>query len=161
MEALEFKEVQKANSPLIILLAAFPAVLILTVLIYQFVTGDLVGNNPASNLALSVMFIFFGITAWVIIARLKLVTHIDSEKIGYGFNFPTKDLNYVLKSDIKACHLINYRFSGFGYHLTKQYGIVYNISGNQGIQIVKQSGEKLLIGTQKGEELKQWLEKKV
>ena len=160
MAELQFKEVQKVTSPWMWALALFAPVLFTVILIYQLITGILVGNNPMSNTGLAFVTLGFTVTAILFLTRIKLTTILDTDKISYGFNFPTADLNQIKIADIKECYLITYKFVGFGYHLSRKYGMVYNISGSTGIQIIKHSGEKVLIGTQKWDELKTHFEKK-
>ncbi|MCC6369667.1 MAG: hypothetical protein IT236_01540 [Bacteroidia bacterium] len=158
MAQVQFIEVQKVTSWWGIALALFSPALFTLILIYQMSTGILVGDNPASNGMLMGMIVGFGVPAVLLITRLKLTTIIDSEKISYGFNFPTARLNEIKITDIKECYLTVYGFVGLGYHLSRKYGTVYNISGRKGIQIVKHSGEKILIGSQKWDELKAMFE---
>ena len=157
MASVTFREEQKANSPLIWLISFFIPALLLFILVYQMASGRPLGNHPLPDFVLMIIFFVLVLIAFLIITRLKLLTIIDEEKISYGFNFPTSDLNSVKLSDIKEISLVEYRFGGFGYHITKKYGIVYNMKGNKGIQIVLHSGEKLLLGTETGQELKQFL----
>jgi hypothetical protein len=161
MAQIQFKEVQKVTSIWMWALALFAPVLFTIILIYQLVTDELVGNNPISNVALVFVIFGFGVAAVLFLTRIKLTTIIDTDKISYGFNFPSSNLNHINVSDIKECYLVRYNFVGFGYHISKKYGVVYNISGRNGIQIVKNSGEKILIGTQKWDELKAHFEKKI
>ncbi len=44
-------------------------------------------------------------------------------------------------------------YGGWGIRYSLRNGKVYNVSGNKGVQLVLSSGKKLLIGSQKAEEL--------
>ena len=85
----------------------------------------------------------------------KLTTHIYDDRIEYGWNIPTNDMNILYWSEVKSIDIINYSFVGYGYRLSTIYGTVYNAKGDIGIQIIKKKGEQLLIGSNKTEELKQ------
>jgi hypothetical protein len=50
-------------------------------------------------------------------------------------------------------------YGGWGIRFGMNAGKAYNISGNQGIQLLLNNGSKLLIGTKRPEEVKQVLEK--
>jgi hypothetical protein len=89
----------------------------------------------------------------------KLTTKIYEDRIEYGWNIPTKDLNILYWSDVEHTEYLKYGFvGGYGYRLFTKYGTVYNTRGDIGIQIVKKNGEKLLIGTNQPEALKSALE---
>jgi hypothetical protein len=127
--------------------------LMIGILLYQVFTGNTVGNTPASNgLLLGFIFIYY-VPMIALMYYAKLTIHISHEAICFGWNIPNKDLQKIEWKDVAACEIITYRFTGYGYRLTKKYGIVYNTKGNKGLQLVKKSGEKILLGTLKAEEL--------
>ena len=54
---------------------------------------------------------------------------------------------------------LDYGFiGGYGIRLWTKYGTVYNTSGKIGLAITLNNGDKFLIGTQKSDELKLFLE---
>ena len=56
--------------------------------------------------------------------------------------------------------MINYGFvGGWGIRLFTKYGTIYNTSGNKGLALELHDGKKLVIGTDKEEELKNFIEK--
>jgi hypothetical protein len=156
-----FKEEQKLRHNLLwtsILL--IPLAAMLSLLCYQLITGVTVGTeNQVSNLSLSILVICYGIPACLIILYVKLSTFITNEKISYGWNVPTSDLNEVRIEEIKTCEVIRYKFVGWGYRLSRLYGTVHNVDGNMGLQIITKSGSKILIGTHHADELKKAIEK--
>lgn len=130
-----------------------PIMAIILVLGYQLISGKPAGNDPMSNLSLFILLIAYSIPVVFIIYYVRLTTIISDETILYGWNIPTQELNSIRLSEIYSCSVIEYKFVGWGYRLTRLYGTVYNVDGNKGLQIVKKSGAKVLIGTHHAEEL--------
>jgi hypothetical protein len=90
---------------------------------------------------------------------MKLVTRIAEDGIYVRFTpFHFKEKFYDWDS-LSACYVRTYspllEYGGWGikYGFGGQ-GLVYNVSGNVGLQLKFKVGEPLLIGTQKGEEIK-------
>lgn len=155
----EFEETQKITNVLIWFLMLGTFALILFMFIYQVLTGNNVGNKPANTEVLLGIIIIYYIPGITIMFYARLNVRINKEFIFYGWNIPTKELNKISWTDVHSCELIKHKFVGYGYKLTKKYGIVYNTKGNNGLLITKKSGEKVLLGTLKPNELAEMLNK--
>jgi hypothetical protein len=125
----------------------------LTILIYQLLTGDQFGSKPASNGLLLCIILLVFLSSILLIRHAKLTIRIDSKTIYYGWNLPTHDLNKINFSDIESCDVVAFNFVGYGYRLTRKYGVVYSASSNKGLQIITKSGEKILVSTHRTIEL--------
>ena len=91
--------------------------------------------------------------------QMKLVTRIAEEGIYVRFTpFHFKEKFYPWDS-LSACYVRTYsplmEYGGWGikYGFGGQ-GLVYNVSGDIGLQLKFKKGDPVLIGTQKGEEIK-------
>ena len=110
-------------------------------------------NNKLPNMwfgviVIAVVGLFFLVT--------KLTTQIDSKGIHIYF-FPLVRRSYIWE-ELESVEIINYGFiGGWGIRLWTPYGTAYNIKGNKGIALTLKNGKKVLIGTQKAEELKDML----
>ncbi len=83
---------------------------------------------------------------------MTLKTEIDQKAIKMSF-FPFVKKRIEWK-DVKKAEVINYGFvGGWGIRLFTNYGTVYNTSGNKGLALELQNGKRLVIGTQKEQEL--------
>jgi hypothetical protein len=89
---------------------------------------------------------------------MRLTTRVSSDGIRVRFvPFHFKEQFYPWDS-IESAQVRTYsplrEYGGWGikYGFNGQ-GKVYNVSGNQGLQLIFKSGEKLLIGTQKPDEI--------
>jgi hypothetical protein len=155
-----YKEEQKIwKNPVWLFIILAPVLFFWYVLCYQLITGELVGDKPIQNLPLSVITIVYSTIAIWCLGTIKLSIVLDQETLFYGWNVPTADLNSIRINDIQEWSLIKYKFVGYGYRLSRQYGTVYNAKGNRGLQVIKKSGEKILIGTSNEEDLKEVISK--
>jgi hypothetical protein len=154
MAKILFQEVQHfRGNPLWTVLLSIPVILFLSVLGYQVITGETVGEHPMSNTSLVLLSLFVLVPSLWASRRVKLTTIIDEEKIRYGWNMPTDELNEIRLEDIKEWSVIRYGFVGYGYRTSRKYGTIHNLSGSKGLQIETRSGEKVLIGTHQADKL--------
>jgi hypothetical protein len=89
---------------------------------------------------------------------LRLETRIDRAGV-YIKYIPFLSRSYRWE-DIQSFEVINYGFvGGWGIRLATKYGTVYNVKGNKGLYLILKSGKRVCIGTQKEQELKEFLVK--
>jgi hypothetical protein len=121
-------------------------------MIYAFFTDKT--ESDVANIVSIVIMCGLPILFW----QMRLITRITSEGIYVRFTpFHLKEQFYAWDS-IESAQVRTYsplkEYGGWGikYGFNGQ-GKVYNVAGNQGLQLVLKSGEKLLIGTQKPVEI--------
>jgi hypothetical protein len=88
---------------------------------------------------------------------LKLQTEVHSDGIYVRF-FPLHiHFKRFRPEDVSECYARRYRpiweYGGWGIRYSLRNGKAYNVSGNMGVQLVFKNGKKLLIGSQKSEQL--------
>jgi hypothetical protein len=149
----EFEETQKITNVFLWVLMFGTFTLLLSILIYQVFSGETIGNKPANNVLLFGIILIYCLPGILMMFYARLKVRINKDSILYGWNIPTKELNKINWSDVQSCELIQHKFVGYHYKLTKKYGTVYNTKGNTGLHITKKSGEKILLGTLKTNEL--------
>jgi hypothetical protein len=125
-------------------------------LIKQVILGDKFGNNPPPDWLLVLIWLAFGIGLPLLFYFTRLITEVRSDGIYIKFvpfHFKFKHYPYP---EIKSYEVREYKpireYGGWGI----RYGLngkVYNVYGNKGIQLTFKNNKKLLIGTQKPEEL--------
>jgi hypothetical protein len=82
---------------------------------------------------------------------LEMETRITGDAIHIDYSpIVKKTLQW---KNIEKAEIISYGFVGFGLRLSIRYGTVFNVKGNQGLQLQLKSGRKILIGTQQPETL--------
>ena len=153
---IEFREKQKFTQWWLWLILIISSAAPFIGLFRQIFVVDKFGDAPATD---SSIVIFAATMVFVIVLFLvmNLKTEIDKKEIRMKFfPFITKKIEW---KDVKNVKVINYGFvGGWGIRLFTQYGTVYNIRGNKGLALELQNGKKLVIGTQKEEELRRFLE---
>lgn len=124
----------------------------------QLIIGENFGDKPMSDIGLIIFAILpFGII--FLFWYMKLETVIDQKEIRIKFA-PLIKKTFKWE-DVKSATVLNYKFVGYGIRLFTSYGTVYNTKGNTGLAIELKSGKKILIGTQKGDELAQIIENRL
>jgi hypothetical protein len=93
----------------------------------------------------------------VLFLTTRLETVIDLEGISVRL-FPLHlKFKCFLWQDIEKIYVREYaplsEYGGWGLRYSVNHGKAYNVSGNQGVQLFFTNGKKLLIGTQKPEEI--------
>lgn len=121
----------------------------------QIIKGIPYGSKPMSNNALllsTILFAFFTL----LFTQLKLETIIKEDGICirfFPFHLKFKCFQW---SNISKAYLLKYSpisdFGGWGVRLKKNY-TAYSVSGNMGLHIELHNGRKILIGTNKPDEL--------
>ena len=121
----------------------------------QVVMGRPFGDNPASSMMLTVIWLAFGIGMPVFFRLLRLVTVVSPA--GVHFRFAPFHFSYRVLPPvyIRAYEARTYRplveYGGWGIR-SGRGGDAYNVSGDRGVQFVLEGGKRILIGTQRAEE---------
>lgn len=145
-----YKEVQRMNQWWLLLLLAALVGFGAWALVEQIGLGHPIGNKPATNTEL--LFIaLFPVTVITVVLASSLTTEVTTEGIRLRY-FPIWNTS-VKWQDVKYAEIISYGFVGYGIRFTAEYGTVYNAKGNIGLLVQKKDGSRLLIGTQRPDEL--------
>lgn len=137
----------------------WPMVLLPTGLIWYFFVAQVIllrpmGQNPAPNWAVWILFSLFGLALpWMMFA-LRMSVMVTHEGL-YVRYFPFLTTRIPI-GQIDHCAPRTYspigEYGGWG---IRGFGRnrAYNVSGNRGVQLVLVSGRRLLVGSQHPEEL--------
>ena len=154
-----FSETQKFKQWwLWILLIGINAVMFYGVYV-QVIQGQPFGDKPASNTSL---LIGCGISLLItiLVLNFRLDTQVKNDGI-YVRLFPLQlSFKFFPWNNLSECFVREYNpvaeYGGWGLRLGLfGKGTAYNISGNKGLELQFNNNKKLLIGTQKPEELQQ------
>ncbi|NOR44767.1 MAG: hypothetical protein GQ534_04205 [Candidatus Delongbacteria bacterium] len=129
----------------------------------QIILGQTFGNKPMSDNALIISFVLatiFFILLLFLFFHAKLTTMIADSGISYKF-FPFHlSFHKITWDEIESYEVTTYRpireYGGWGIRLGKNKK-AYNVSGSVGLSVQLKSGKKVLFGTQKEQELKEFL----
>ena len=157
-----FREEQSFRQPLLwLILIAF--CLLAVVLVGQGVYQQLIqgvpwGDQPLSNTALiavMILMLLFALAFLLLFYIMALIIEVRSDGVFVRFRpFFSKTIPF---SDIKQAQMRVYRpireYGGWGIRYSNKYGRAYNIRGDHGVQLELSGAEKLLLGSQRAEEL--------
>lgn len=160
MNKVLFKETQQFRQwwYVVLILGTTVPVLVMSVytLYQQMVRGIQVGDSPAPNGVLIIVFFALCIMIWVYFS-LKLEVWIDKIGIHYRF-FPLIYKERVIsKQEIQRFEIRKYNpildYGGWGIRkgFGHKWGKAYNVSGSTGLQLYLASGKKVLFGTQRAQ----------
>lgn len=125
----------------------------------QVVMGRPWGNRPMSDAALVLVAAFTllvigGVTYLLFTARL--MTEVRSDGLYVRFIPFHRDFRKIGWSEIRSFETRVYRpireYSGWGIRYGSR-GMAYNVSGNRGVRLELEDGKRILIGSQKADEL--------
>ena len=122
------------------------------------------GDNPMPDILLAVYLVIFGIAMPTLFFFSQLVTEVRDDGIYIRF-FPFhKAFRRIAFTEVKQCKVRTYHpireYGGWGIRVRCK-GKAYNVSGNRGVQIELLNGNRLLIGSQRAEELLRAIQAKV
>jgi hypothetical protein len=129
----------------------------------QFILNEPWGSKPTST-AILLSVLIFQVLLLVLFQLFRLDTEINDQGVSYRFfplqsKYKTIPWIAVQKAYIRKYSPIG-EYGGWGLRYGgKERGRAYNISGNIGLQLELKDGSKILIGTQKSEELEALLKK--
>ena len=160
---VRFEEQQRFRQPwlwLILVVSAVPVILIFGLGLYQqLVLGKPFGDRPASDASLIFAFtltvvVLAGTLALMAYARLEV--RVDDETVQVRFRpFHLRGRRIAL-SEIAEARRRTYRplaeYGGWGIRYGFS-GMAYNVSGNEGVQLVLTNGKRILLGSQRSREL--------
>ena len=150
-----FKEEQKFTQWWIWLFLIVIGILPVFGIYKQLILGQKFGDNPMPDEGL-IAFTILTFLFIIFFAVMRLETEIDQKEIRIHF-FPLVKKRYQW-NEVKSAEVINYGFvGGYGIRLWTKFGTVYNTKGNKGLAIVFSNGKKILIGTQKEQELSEFI----
>ncbi len=159
MKNVIFEEKQRFNQWWLWLLMIVVGIIPIGLQIYQIISikNHLTNNSALLSLiltciaALLVFILFFGTT---------LRTKFDTDGVHVRLSPFHIKWRFYPWSLIKTCQVRNYNplteYGGWGIKGTK-HDRAFNISGKQGVQFEFKDGNRLLIGTQKPQDVQKWL----
>jgi len=127
--------------------------------------GHKFGNNPMSDTGLLIVFfavLLLNIALFLLFGFARLTTVIDKMGIEYQFQPFHLSPHLIYWNMIEKYMVIKYDpikdYGGWGIKSNRK-GKSYTLSGDKGLLLYLKSGKKILIGTQKDLELKDFLTK--
>jgi hypothetical protein len=155
-----FREVQRFRQPWLWVVILGIVGLVAWAVVQQFGYGEPFGTNPMSDTGLIVVALVFGVGLPLFLLGITLTTEVRSDALYYRF-FP---LNLTFRrlgpEDIREYQIRTYsplrEYGGWGIRWGSK-GKAYNVSGDRGVELLLLDGRRVLIGSQRPEELAQAL----
>ena len=159
-EEILFHEVQRSRQWWLWLLAIVVTAGAWYSFIGQIILGNAAGDQPAANHLIWIIWLLAGIVLPALFLVLRLDVTVRSDRIDIRY-FPIFRRTYSRKEVLSAQARI-YRpladYGGWGVRWSPVNGWAYNPSGNAGVQLQLADGRKLLIGSQRPNELQAAIE---
>lgn len=120
----------------------------------QIVLGHPQGTNPIPNWLASILLIVFGLGFPAFAAIVRLVTEVRPGVLSVRLvpfrtkRYPVQELSSATAREYSPMR----EFGGWGMRVGRE-GRAFNAYGNTGVQLVLTDGSRILIGTQRAEEL--------
>ncbi len=151
-----YREVQRFRQPWLWLLIAGIFGVTVWAFVQQIVQGRPFGQNPAPDTVMMIIALVFGVAFPGLFCVAKLTTEVRSDGLYYRF-FPFHiRFRMVTAESLVSYEVQTYRpirdYGGWGI----RYGRgskAYNVSGNRGVMLELSDGQRLLIGSQKPDDL--------
>jgi hypothetical protein len=158
-----YREVQRFRQIWIWLVVLALAGLIWYALITQLFFQRPFGNNPLPDVWLIIFWIVFSLGLPLLIFYCRLTTEVREDGLYIQF-FPFHlSFRKIAFDELKRYEVRTYNpiweYGGWGIRYRPK-GWAYNVSGNQGVQLELVNGKRLLIGSQRAEELWQAIRSK-
>jgi hypothetical protein len=122
----------------------------------QVIMGEPFGNNPAPDVVMIALLVIFGLGLPILLYVMNLTTKVRNDGIyvrfyPIHFSFRRIALENIVKYEVLTYSPIR-EYGGWGIRYGTK-GKAYNVSGNRGVQLQFSDGNRLLIGSQKPEQL--------
>jgi len=154
-DAVHYREVQRVTQLWIWIIVLVPTVIAWWAFVQQVLLSRSFGTNPAPDVAVVIIWVAFGLAFPLLILAVNLRTEVRSEVVRLRF-FPFRSRTIPI-GDIRECQARTYRpigeYCGWGIRWTPGHGCAYTIKGNRGVQLTLADGKRLLIGSDRPEQL--------
>jgi len=114
------------------------------------------GDRPMPDIQMVIFWLIFGIGLPALFFFSQLITEVRDDGIYIRFSPFHRDFRRIAFTEVKQYEVRTYRpireYGGWGIRVRCK-GKAYNVSGDRGVQIELLNGRRLLIGSQRAEEL--------
>ncbi|MCA9859623.1 MAG: hypothetical protein KC438_07870 [Thermomicrobiales bacterium] len=149
-----YTETQRLRQPIAILPIALAALICWGIFGQQIVRGKPVGDDPMPDWAAWLLTALIGVGLPLFFLWFRMETTVSSDRI--EIRMAPFSHRVIRPSEIAGASARTYRplreYGGWGIRGFSS-NRAYNINGNQGVQLVLTDGKRVLIGTQKPDEL--------
>lgn len=156
-EPVRFREEQKFRQRWFWLLIGFVVALQWWGFVQQIVRGEPWGNQPAPDWMMILIWLLFGIGLPFFFLYMKLTVTVTDDAIDIRYRPLTR--RTIPLSDVAHAEARTYaplrEFGGWGIRGGMGGKRAYNVSGDRGVELVLSDGRKVMIGSQRADDLAQ------
>ncbi len=163
-DEIKYEEIQNIKAVWIWIIVIITAVGVWTVFMAQIILKFDMGGKPIPTVPLFFAWIVSGMFVPYALGSFKLI--IQVRRKGIYVSFPPLRSSFVIISyqNIEKCYTREYdakkEYGGTGI-MKGESGLSYSMSGKMGVQIELKDGRKILLGSQKPDELGKAIEEMV
>ncbi len=151
-----FREVQRFSQIWVWILVLGVTALAWYGAVQQLILKIPFGNNPASDSLMLVIWLIFGIGFPLFFLSNKMITEVSEDGIYVRFLPIHRSFHKYAFKELKSYTVKSYSpvkdYGGWGIRFSAK-GKAFNIKGNRGILLEFYNNKKLMIGSQRSEEL--------
>ena len=155
-----YHEEQRFRQWWVWLLVAVVAALAWWTLVQQIILGRPLGENPLPDSAAWVLWAIMGLGLPLLFWTIRLVIEVTADQVVIRYRPLTR--RSIALADIEQATARTYNpvteYGGWGLKGWSRRNIAYNVSGHQGVQLVLRDGRRVMLGSQRAEELAQAIE---
>jgi hypothetical protein len=119
------------------------------------------GENPMTDSMLWVFWLLFGIGLPVLFLFCNLTSEVREDGLYIRFTPFHRSFHKIGFDDLEQFKAVIYRpikdYGGWGIRYGSK-GKAYNVSGSRGVLLTMKNGKRLLLGSQRPDELCQWIQ---
>ncbi len=151
LDGIKFRETQKFRQPLLWVFLGAISLISILVAALQAGAGVNVGNNPAPGIVLLMVVLIFGISLPLFFYFLAFTVEVKNDGIYYRFYPVQLTFRHIGWNELRCVKPVTYRplaeYGGWGIRYGRN-GIAYNVSGAEGVRLIKKDRKQLLLGSQ-------------
>jgi hypothetical protein len=155
-----YHEEQRFGQWWIWILVVVPAGLAWWPFIAQIIGGEPVGQNPAPDWLVLVIWLFIGIGLPVLFGLAALVIEVRPGLVLVRFR-PFSRRSIAI-GDVERVEARTYsamkEYGGWGIKGWSKQNVAYNVSGNRGAELTLRDGRRIMLGSRRAEELAEVIE---
>jgi hypothetical protein len=132
-----------------------PAVLAWWPFIQQVIEGKPIGQNPAPDWLVWVIWIFIGLGLPFFFGRVSMVTEIYEDRVLIRYRpFMRRTIvtAEIERAEARTCNAVK-DYGGWGIKGWSKAKMAYNVSGNRGVEVTLRVGRSVMLGSQQADEL--------
>jgi hypothetical protein len=121
----------------------------------QILLGRPVGTNPGPDWAIAVIWLLFGVGLPLLLLTMRLIVEVYPDYVSVRYVPLLR--RRILTAEIAHCRAQSYRpiveYGGWGIRGWSRRRVAYNVRGNRGVELELRDGRRVMIGSQRADEL--------